>query len=1106
MPKGVPRVALWALLVLMLAAVLAPVPGVRAASPSNYALNGVVTTAANVPVPGGVTVDLISGATQAVYTTTTTAGGSFSFTNPGTSGALVPGYWGLYVPPQGNLTLRGCRPCGILPSNEAPSYTYETAQNLTSATSLRTITGVSVLEYNATIFGNATQGTSPAAGANVQLLAAGFNGFVLSNNTTLNAGNFSLKVPWGTWVLRTTLPGVPDQFDYQQVTVNAARLTVNPSISKYLTYGTVYQQSNPTAQVPYAGNATVYDVANQYTYSTPTLNGGFYAVGTYPAGFSGSGSNTFDVFLQTIGYHTVWYPLTVSGSNTTGGVPHNVWTSAQYDPAVYSTDLNYSKGFDWLNTSTQVALSNDSTFPQLPNASVGQLWAQAALDWQHNLSFDSANVPALEAWIESAGPFFPAGAAQAKVNSSGYNESMGGNFSFSTGCTTGWCGVTSAAGIQYSWSKNYQLNGTLAGNATSYTVSFNFRHPTNYESINYTVNLPNGYALQAGTSAPSNSRLVADGPGGTWTKFTLVSEPSANPSGSASFTFVKYGKVTANVNATVSQFAFSTSNVLNSTHGNYSVLVGVGQNVSFSAAGSSFPTGINGSRYAWTWGDGSPVSTTTQAVAYHTYAASGEFNGSLNLTSSGGTYGTVTFHVYVGSGAVSGSIVSNATANETKTAGTTTYLEVNWSTSLQFNASGFSSTLYANGPSVPLSVAAWNATDGPENATSNFTAGSKAYVADNFTVTFTANSDPEYLSGATIGGSPVSFLGWQYNITVRVWSAIGQYATDELIVLVKDTQKPVAVATLQNAAGTNVTSSGLVEGSNHTVKVLLVGKYSYDPNGGGLTTYLWNVSNSGNSSVDQNITQHNRTGLQPPVAYPLWLSPQTKPYTVNLTVTDRAGNTQYNVATITVAVNTSTRPVLVVSNLTAASSMTDGSSYTVWANVTNTIGANSTAVGVQVAFYLLPPSGSGSPVYIAGGPSHTTFYTYANGTDTVNATLGTGSVTLKYNETVRAQVTFTPGLTGTYELWANATASNEFAGDYATGDNEQHVTVNLSANNTMLDIEYGVIAVVVIVAILGFVWFRYYRTPKSTKSSGRSSDRSPAKKPETKPADDEDDE
>jgi hypothetical protein len=1095
---------------LVLAATLVPISSVRADNPSNYALNGYVNTAQSVPVPSGVTVDLISGATHQVFSTTTNSYGKFSFTNSATGGALVPGSWGLWVPPQGNVTLHGCSPCGVLPADYAPMYVYETAQNLTSTSSLHSISGVTLERYNATIFGNATEGASPAVGANVELIAPGYSGFVLSNNTTRSVGNFSLKVPWGTWVLRTTLPGVPDQFDYQKVTVASSRMTVDPAISNYLSYGTVYQASSPTAQVPYGGNATVYDTGTGNVYSTAIAGGGFYAIGTYPQGFTGTNPETFDVVLSTIGYGTVWYPLTVSGANTTGIIPHNLWAPAEYAPASYNTTLTYSTGFKWLNTSTNAWLGNDSVIPELPNASVGQLWAQLALDWQHNVTFDSANLPAVEQWINSSGPFFPAGAAQAKVNSSGYNESAGGAFSASGGCTTGWCGLGSNPGaLQYSWAKSYSVNGTPATNAKSYSVSFNFRHPTNFESINYTLVLPTGYVLQAGTSAPSGSRLVAGGVGGTWNKFTLVSQPWSSPSGSASFTFVKTGNVTANVNATVGQFAFSKKNVLNATHGNYTVIVGAGQNVTFSAAGSTFPNGINGSKFEWVWGD-SQNSTTTQPIAYHTYAAAGDFDGSLNLTSSGGTSATVAFHVYVGSGAPTGSIVSNASAAQKKNASGTPYLWVNWSTSLQFNATGFTSALgFTGAPAGIISVASWNATDGPRNVTSNLTAGSGADPMDNFTVTFDAAGDPQYLATATVGADSIPLLGWQYNITAKIWDGNGNGITQKLIVLVHDTQKPISVSTVQDSSGRNVTSSGVVEAPNHTASVKLVGSYASDPNGGSLTWYNWSITNSGNSSVHTNVSQPSRTGFRAPLAQLIWLNPQSKPYSVNLTVTDRAGNKMYNVASLTVAVNTSTRPVLAVGNLTADSTMTDGTSYTVWVNVTNTLGANSTALNVSVNFYLLPPSGSGNPISIGGAPGSVQFFAYNNATGLPYSNVSsTGTTALKYNQTVRAQISFNPARTGSWELWVNATASNEFAGDYATGGNQAHVSVTLNQNPIILDLEIVAVIAVVVAIIVGIILYtRWNRTRGSKGGSGKSGGSSSAPKKEKSDKDlDDDDE
>ena len=71
MPSGVPRLALWTMVTLMLAATLTGLPGVRADNSTSYAINGYVHVGTSIPVPAGVTVDLINGATHQVFTATT---------------------------------------------------------------------------------------------------------------------------------------------------------------------------------------------------------------------------------------------------------------------------------------------------------------------------------------------------------------------------------------------------------------------------------------------------------------------------------------------------------------------------------------------------------------------------------------------------------------------------------------------------------------------------------------------------------------------------------------------------------------------------------------------------------------------------------------------------------------------------------------------------------------------------------------------------------------------------------------------------------------------------------------------------------------------------
>ncbi|HLY76613.1 MAG TPA: hypothetical protein VKT21_01855, partial [Thermoplasmata archaeon] len=263
MGNALARVPLLALTFVLLAATLASLPGAQAGSTPNYTLLGYVDQAGGVappPVPAGVTVDLISSASHQTYTTTTaTASGQFSFNAANTNSALSPGWWGVWVPPQSKVSLFG-KPYAVLPQNQNPQYYWENSTSLTTQTTKAnpvTITGVTILPYNGTIWGNATYQGQPVGGATVELLDPTFNGFVLSSNTTDSTatnttvvGEYSLTAPWGTWVLETIVPGSPPHYSVLQVNVNASKITVNPAVQDYLGWGFVNQASNPTTHVP----------------------------------------------------------------------------------------------------------------------------------------------------------------------------------------------------------------------------------------------------------------------------------------------------------------------------------------------------------------------------------------------------------------------------------------------------------------------------------------------------------------------------------------------------------------------------------------------------------------------------------------------------------------------------------------------------------------------------------------------------------------------------------------------------------------------------------------------------------------------------------------
>jgi len=1103
----------WGFVVLVLAGVLASVPGALATSTPTYTLLGYVEQpGTGLPVVSGVAVDLISSATHQVYTTTTITGssGQFNFSSAGNAGTLAPGWWGLWVPPQAHVTpAHSSTSYAILPTNQSPTYAYENATELSSFQYSSTLSGVSETPYNAVIWGNATYNGRAVGGASVQLLDPTFNAVVFANNTTVATatnttvvGEFSLSVPSGTWVLETTVPGSPSYINYTQVNVNLPKITVNPvlgSASSYLTYGFANQAAHTGVHVPSAGNVTLFDPTNGYIYSAATPAGGFYEVGSYPAGFTGPGAQTFDVVVSHVGYATAWYPLTVSSASRGGPNPHNVVVPSISAPAVYNTTLNFTRGFNKVTVTTAATLANDSTFPDLANASIGQLWGQLALDWQANTSFLASNFPAVMNWLNSSGPFFPAGQAQLMVNGTGFGQPSNYTFTNATTCVSV-CGLSSNAGITLNYHQTYNTTAKVSSNARAYSLSFNFRHPTHAAYYNYTVALPAGYVLSASSvsSPPAQSWIKSDGPGGTYTSFTLVSNASSSSSGTASLTIVKSGNVTANVNVTVANFTFSSKNVLNDSKGNYTVIVGTGENVSFSAANSTFPAQTSGVQYAWAFGDGG-LSTKTTPTTNHTYHAAGAYHGTVKVTGSGGQSNTTTFTVYASSATPQAVISVNSTVQN---AGGVNYTIVNWSTSLHFNATKSVLPLSTAPVAGVLGDSIWNLTAFKSTWPANYSWSAGVNPSNNFSTTLLGAG--HYITAGYGTLSSVAFIGWQYNLTLTIWDAAGHSSTAKLVVFVKDKEKPVPVAHVLNSAGKSITS--IVEATNHTAYVALSATNSTDGHNGSITWFNWSVGNS-NTTANKTFPMQEKTPGTVPANKPLWLAPQAKPYLVNLTVTDRAGNVAWATVSLTVAVNTSTRPVLSVSNLTAPTSMTDGKSYTVWVNVTNTIGKNSTAENVQVLFYLLPPSGSGSPIAVGGSPGSVQWFGYTNGT--VNTTsAGTGTVSIRWNETLRAQVTVNPARTGNWDIWANATATNEFAANYAAGGNQAHVAVTLNQNPIVQYEEYGAIAAVAIVVIVAIVLFLRRRTAgpstKASSSGGKAGlERGGAKKGKDEDDDDE---
>jgi len=1113
------RAALWVLvLVALVASSLSAITVARAGSDPTYTLTGSVEQPNGFPVPANVQVDLVSRATGQVFTTLVATGGQFSFTTSSTGGALVPGYWGVWVPPQGNTSLQGCNPtkpyyqCAVLPGDQNPHFQFENATALTTSLYPVSVSDVTVLAYNGTLNGTVTSGGTPQPGAQVSLIDPAYNGFVFVNNTTASNGAFHLNVPFGTWVLKTTLPGASVRYNLTQVSIpSRTTVVVNPKVQNYVVFG--YSNQPTGAHVPTAGNVTLWDPTNGYLYSSATPPGGFYSAGTYPANFV-SGSQSFDVILSSIGYGTVWYPLTVSSPTPfQQNVTVSPLTASQYGRYQTLLDfsaLNTTTGKGSLFVNTTAALGNDTVFPNLPNATVGQLWGQLGLDFDHSITFSQTSLPAVASFVNKTGPFFPAVQAQTAVNGTGFVGPTAPQtlLNWSSNCA-GSCGLSSSKSLWYNWSQSYALNGTIPLNQSTYSISLGFAHPASSSDVyNYTFRLPTGYVLAAGTQAPSGTVLAPAGEGGTWTSFTLRSLPSTTLVGSAKFSVVKYAALSPIVNVTVSNFAFSKSNVLNSTQNNYTVEVGVGQNVTFSAINSLYPAGTNGTFFAWNFGDGhySNVSTVTTNHTYSSTNGASSYDGMLTVTSSGGLKNSTKFFVWVAQGPVFANISVNSTAAQTKTTiNDVTYLFVNWSTVLHFNASTSSALVTPTaGVKGVVAVASFVLTSSHGfKQTANYSASQGAYFWQNWTVQFLGAGN--YLSAGTVGGNSVPFFGWQYNLTLTVWDGAGHFAKASLAILVNDTQKPTSAFQVLNAAGTPVKGSGVVAGTNLSAKVQLNGANATDPHNGSIVRYWWFVTNSGNASFRKTF---NQTTVKP---YPVvWLPASTSSYKVNLTVWDKNNNSGYATQSLTVSQNTTTSPIMAATNLTGPTSLTDGTTYTFWVNITVGGGTKAVATNISVAFYLLPPSGSGSRNYIGGSnppglSSSVKFYTYTSPGVVNSTSFATGLIpSLAWNKTVRAVITWNPSITGNFDLYANVTASNEFAGDYVNGPNvAKPLAITIGPNPTTQLLEYVAIAAAVVVVLFLIIVYYRRRTGKSGAKAGPS--RSGLERSK-RPADEEDDE
>src|SRR5208282_6620645 len=129
--------------------------------------------------------------------------------------------------------------------------------------------------------------------------------------------------------------------------------------------------------------------------------------------------------------------------------------------------------------------------------------------------------------------------------------------------------------------------------------------------------------------------------------------------------------------------------------------------------------------------------------------------GTVNITSSGGQVNSTTFNVWV---AQKGGVTAAIKGNWTQVFSTPApYARINWSASIQLNATGSTATISPTATVANvISVASWTITAKGYKVTKNITASSSGTVAvpGNWTPSFLGAGN-YYTKTAQVGGSPV---------------------------------------------------------------------------------------------------------------------------------------------------------------------------------------------------------------------------------------------------------------------------------------------------------------------------------------------------------------
>ncbi len=989
-------------------------------------LTGYVYNQNGLPVPNiqnfpGIVIKLYSAATGSIVAVNETVnGGEYSFN-------VQPGYYKIIIPSQ-TLTLPNGVEVTYTPTTTMMNYVYVGLNDNVSVGPLH------VYEHKMTSYVRGTvllPGiTSPTQSLSVKLYDIS-NNYELTTtamyNGTLKLWNYNITTYNGTFAVESVYPGY-SPFNSGVVTVN---VPVNSGVYYNITMNTTFIEGYTTSMsnkniVVSNMNVTLYNTSYHMLYNVyiPGKTS-YYSIGAFEGNFTmfvsanGYNTNVSNVKVTSSGYvsrNVVLTPL-----NHTEKKIANI-TVGNFGNASERNNITLNE-FEYISQAYSFTSLNYSYIHYLP--------AQIALSFSggSTINLNTTINSSFKSWLTSRGPFYVPSQNNLNVNGTPFvniSKATTGNL------TNASINLLPDGSVAISYNNMSYGSLTSISASDSYNLSTVFTHPHSTGLLLYNIRLSNKSYVVTNYSV---SNAVVSSNNNRWYNFTLKPEKNSAVSSVAYFYIQKIKNITAIAN--VSASFFGVGNVLNSTRNNYTVIVKKNENITFSAQNSIVPVG-NITEYSWSFGDKN-VTNTTKPTIIHTYKNAGKYNGTLTITGSGGQVNTTKFYILV-DGAPPTVIYH---ANVTK--GTNPrVIWVKWGETVSFNTTGSYDTIN-NGTLHRGKILNYTWIFGNKTISTSV----------NGSISYTFLAYGHYLNYTMIGTKNITFHGWKYNASLKVYDVAGNLKISNFTVLVNDTQLPVPIINITNSEGVSVTS--VLEGTH----IKFNASSSYEAGGGVIRSYKWTISYTNNNTVYLNKSVSTFT---------ITLPPAIAPYKVLLNVTTLAGKYANTSVLFTVSVNKTLTPILQVSNLTAPSNLQVGSSAVLSVLITNVGGVNSSAENISAIFNV-----SGNVINSASSVS---FYS-TNGT-----LLGQGlSFKLLYNKTVKAEITWTPTKAGTSTIGVNVTCLNEWSPDYLTTKNSMSITVSV-AQSTLYDaaIYGGVIAVIVVIIVV--IYF-IYRKKMSPKLSGK---------------------